>query len=440
MCAERLSRRRLLLSLGLTSALAGCTGTSDRNPGNETSTEGQPDESETDRQPNENNPETQADDTDRQFESFVTADDTQLTLDDQPVYLFGTRPHFVMNFNEPAEWIEEMFELMARNGYTLARVHAFQPSWGDESQQPQPGAVSEPVMQRLDRVIDTARTYGIRLSLMLINAKPALHIADGLDDKYGVNAHTYANYADTAEEYDDFYTTRECIELYKQRVETVLTRTNTITGVEYRNDPTILLWELGNEIEYEEPWKHEDPSLRPWIEEVSAHIKSLDENHLVTTGEFGWAGRNNYVADHQPDTVDLCSIHYYPGPRSYDLPNDPGRDHPGLLKDLIESGHRELNKPVYVGEYNWGVETGAEPPLQERNEQLRRMHEVFDETDVAAAAYHMLSLDTYHDWPRGNPTTFGDTDDGSMEEFRRVSEIQSDKSADGTLPERTLSQ
>jgi len=431
MCAKRLSRRRLLLSLGFTGTLAGCTGTADRNSSTETSTEGQLDESETD---------DQSDDTNSQFKSFVATDGTQLTLNDQPVHLFGTRPHFVMNFNEPAERIEEMFELMARNGYTLARVHAFQPSWGDESEQPQPGEVSEPVMKRLDRVINTARTYGIRLSLILLNGKPALHIADGLDDNYGVNAHTYANYADAAEEYDDFYTTRECIELYKQRVETVLTRTNTITGVEYRNDPAILMWELGNEIEYEEPWKHEDPSLQPWIEEASAHVKSLDENHLVTTGEFGWAGRNDYVADHQPDTVDLCSIHYYPGPQSYDLPNDPDRDHPGLLKDLIETGHRELSKPVYVGEYNWMVETGAEPPLQERNEQLRQIHEVFDETDVGAAAYHMLSLDTYHTWPRGNAKTFGDADKGSMEEFRRFAEIQFDKSADGTLPERTPSQ
>lgn len=412
MCAKRMSRRRLLLSLGLTSALAGCAETLDRNSGDD-----------------------QSDDIDSQFESFVTTDGTRLTLDDQPVYLFGTRPHFIMNFNESTGRIEEMFELMAQNGHTLARVHAFQPCWGDESKQPQPGEVSEPVMQRLDRVIDTARTYGIRLSLMLINAKPALHISDGLDDNYGVNAHTYANYADAAEEYDDFYMTPECIQLYKQRIEAVLTRTNTITGVEYRNEPAIMMWELGNEIEYEEPWKHEDPSLRPWIEEVSAHIKSLDENHLVTTGEYAWADRNNYLADHQPDTVDLCSIHYYPGPKSYDLRNDPERDHPGLLGDLIETGHQEIGKPVYVGEYNWMVETGAEPPLEERNEQLRRMHEVLNERNVAAAAYHMLSLDEYHNWPRGEATTFGDSDDGSMEEFRRFADVQSEKSADGTLPQ-----
>lgn len=373
-------------------------------------------------------------DTTSQFDSFVGVDGAELTIRGDSVHLFGTRPSDVMDLNHPSERTEEMFDLLAEEGYTLGRVHAYQPFWGDESKQPQPGEYNEEVMQQLDRVVNAARTRGIRLSLMLINAKPALHNSETLDDNPGVNAHTYANYADTAEEYDDFYTNEECKELYKQRVEAVLTRENTITGVEYRNEPAIAMWELGNEIEWSEPWKHDDPTLQPWITEMADYVKSIDNNHLVTTGEFGWANRNNFIADHEPENIDLCSVHYYPGPKSYDLPNDPERDHPGLLRDLIETGRQELDKPVYVGEYNWKVETGAEPPLSERNEQLRVIHEMLDDVDVAAAAFHSLSKSTYQDWPRGGATTFADTDDGSMDEFRRFAAIQYRKSADGTLP------
>jgi mannan endo-1,4-beta-mannosidase len=369
-----------------------------------------------------------------QVQSFVDVDGTELTIAGDSVHFFGTRPQNVMDLSHPAEWIEDNLDLMQREGYTLARVHAFQPFWGDESKQPQPGEYNEEVMQRLDRVVRAARVRGIRLSLMLLNGKPPYHNADDLADNPGVNAHTYANYAEGADTYDDFYTNAACKELYKQRVEAVLTRENTITGVEYRDEPAIAMWELGNEIEYAEPWTHDDPTLRPWIEEMSRHVKSIDENHLVTTGEFGWAGRNNYTADHAPDGVDLCSIHYYPGPQSYDLENDAERDHPGLLRDLIRTGQRELGKPVYVGEYNWQVETGAEPPLTERNEELRVIHDVLDDVDVAAAAYHSLAQSTQQDWPRGGATTFGDTDDGSMAEFERFAEIQYNKSADGALP------
>jgi len=188
---------------------------------------------------------------------------------------------------------------------------------------------------------------------MLVNGKPAFHHAEGMDDNYGVNVHTYARHVETAEGYDDFYTDPRCRELYRRRVEAVLTRENTITGVEYREDPTIAMWELGNEIEWEEPWTHDDPSLQPWVEEMAAHVKSIDDNHLVTTGEFGWAGRNDFLADHAPDTVDCCSVHYYPGPLAYDLASDPERSHPEFLASLVGTGQRELGKPVYVGEYNW---------------------------------------------------------------------------------------
>jgi mannan endo-1,4-beta-mannosidase len=434
-----MSRRRLLLSLGLTGALAGCTETADRNSGSETGTGGQPNENDTERQSDKTETDDQSDETSN-FESFVGVDGANLTIEGDRVHFFGTRPQNVMDFNHPMSWIEENFNLVEREGYTLARVHAFQPFWGDESRQPQPGEYNEAVMERLDRVIDAARGRGIRLSLMLLNGKPAYHNADDLDDNPGVNAHTYANHAASADTYDEFYSNDECKELYKQRVEAVLTRENTITGVEYRNDPAIAMWELGNEIEYAKPWTYDDPTLRPWIEEMASHVKSIDDNHLVTTGEFGWAGRNNFIDDHQPESVDVCSVHYYPGPQSYDLQNDPERDHPGLLKDLVQTGQQDLGKPVYVGEYNWQVETGAEPPLTERNEQLRVIHRALDEVDVAAAAYHSLAQSDQQNWPRGGATTFGDTDDRSMEEFRRFADIQSKKSADGTLPERPPSQ
>lgn len=367
-----------------------------------------------------------------QIESFVDVDGTDLTINGETAHFFGTHPENIMDLSHPASWIEEMLDLLAQEGYTLARVPALQWFWGDASKQPQPGETNEDVMQRLDRVIAGARVRGIRLSLVLINGKPALHEGG---DNYGVNVSTYANHAETADTYDEFYSNRECKDLYKQRVETVLTRENTITGIEYRNDPAIAMWELGNEIEYAEPWKHDDPTLQPWIKDMSQHVKSIDDNHLVTTGEFGWANRNNYRADHTPDSIDLCSIHYYPGPNSYDLANDPDRDHPGVLKELIETGHQDLGKPVYLGEYNWQVETGAQPPLAERNEQLQVIHELLDKMDVGAATYWSLALSNQQDWPRGGATTFGDTDDGSMTQFKRIAEIQYRKSAEATHPD-----
>ncbi|MBA0743709.1 hypothetical protein Gogos_006368, partial [Gossypium gossypioides] len=46
---------------------------------------------------------------------------------------------------------------------------------------------------------------------------------------------------------DDFYTNSLVKEYYKNHVKAVLTRNNTITGVLYKDDPTIFAWELINE-------------------------------------------------------------------------------------------------------------------------------------------------------------------------------------------------
>ena len=380
--------------------------------------------------------------------SFLERDGTQLTLDGDPVYLFGTRPGYVINLNETkpdvqrtlfGDRVDQMLNQVVQMGGTLARVHAFQPFWGDETLQPEPGQYNETVMKQLDRIIEAARIRGLRLSLMLINSKPAIHNADSIADKHGVNAHTYAYYADSAEEYDDFFTNSECKELYKQRVEAILTRENTITGVEYRNEPAIAMWELGNEIEWEEPWEHEDPTLRPWIEEMSSYVKSIDDNHLVTTGEFGWANRNNFVADHDPDGIDLCSIHYYPGPNGgYNLPDDPDKNHPELLEELIAVGQEQIGKPVYLGEYNWKVQEGADPPHPTRNEELRIIHESINQMDVSAAAFHALGLGSIENYPRAGATVYADDDEGSMTEFRRAAEQYHKKSADGTLSTSSL--
>jgi mannan endo-1,4-beta-mannosidase len=427
---DHISRRKLLALVGVTASVSGCSG----GGGGETAESPATDTVSTPTATATPDPATQT-----QFDSFVHADGRHLAVDGKRFHAFGTRPQNVMDLSHPVEWVDEMFTLLADEGYTLARVHAFQPFWGDESKQPAAGETSEDVMERLDLVVAAARRHGIRLSVMLINGKPALHSADSLDDNRGVNAHTYANEVASAEEYDDFYTDAECKRLYKQRVRTVLTRENTITGVAYRDEPAIAMWELGNEIEWAEPWKHSDPTLQPWPEEMANHVKSIDDNHLVTTGEFGWANRNNFVADHRPDAIDVTSMHYYPGPNGYDLPNDPERDHPGVLRDLIETSHDELELPAYVGEYNWGVETGAEPPLSRRNEELAVIHSMLDDVDVAAAAYHSLALSDQQDWPRGSATTFGDTDDGSMAEFRRFATIQREKSAPEALPNHTPS-
>lgn len=51
---------------------------------------------------------------------------------------------------------------------------------------------------------------------------------------------SYTNWTTTALGCDDFYTDPNAIQLYKNHVKTMLTRVNTVTGIAYGNDPTIM--------------------------------------------------------------------------------------------------------------------------------------------------------------------------------------------------------
>ena len=61
------------------------------------------------------------------------------------------------------------------------------------------------------------------------------------------------------------------------------------SGVVYKEDPTIFAWNLINEPRCES-WLVEgcEGRLQGWIEEMSAYVKLLDPNHLVTVGGEGF--------------------------------------------------------------------------------------------------------------------------------------------------------
>jgi len=75
---------------------------------------------------------------------------------------------------------------------------------------------------------------------------------------------------------------------YKQRLEHVVMRRNTVNGRIYRDDPTILAWILIAEpisAPFNYPVRPPEVTaveLRDWFQEMALHMKSLDSNHLVT--------------------------------------------------------------------------------------------------------------------------------------------------------------
>ena len=107
---------------------------------------------------------------------------------------------------------------------------------------------------------------------------------------------------------------RECIDSYKLLLTHLLNRVNSITGKRYGDDPTILAWETGNELQHN--LKGNIPPPGEWTVEVAQHLKSLAPRTLVMDGSFAKA--DSVDRSYAPEvlkskSVDAISYHYYGG-------------------------------------------------------------------------------------------------------------------------------
>lgn len=91
---------------------------------------------------------------------------------------------------------------------------------------------------------------------------------------------------------------------FKTWIKFLLTRVNPLTGVAYKDDPTIFAWELMNE-----PYAEPDDLYLRWVAEMSAFTKSIDPNHLVASGH---AGISNRLSEAPIPTIDFLTWHGYP--------------------------------------------------------------------------------------------------------------------------------
>ena len=217
------------------------------------------------------------------------------------------------------------------------------PNWN--ALQLRPGVYQEYVFQGLDYVLNKADELGVRLILPFVN---------NWDNYGGMNQYvawdkTYGD--DTATFHDDFYTDKDIKGWYKDHIAKVLNRINTFNGRMYKEDPTVFAWELANEP------RGDAKKWWPWINEMAAYVKSIDANHMLTTGAEGESGLREFKLFHNCPNIDFCTIHIYP--ESY----NPDLDFPtsmAFVKDRIWDGH-DLEKPVILEEF--GKYRDTDPPI-----------------------------------------------------------------------------
>jgi hypothetical protein len=149
-----------------------------------------------------------------------------------------------------------------------------------------PGRFNDEVYNSLDMTLAVANRKGIRIIFPFI---------DNARWWGGVEACA----AFRGKEREAFWTAPDLFEDYKAIVASVINRTNSVTGIKYRDDKAILAWETGNEL-----------NCPPeWTVKAAAFIKSIDKNHLVIDGYHLTPVRELSLQD---KNIDIVTTHYYP--------------------------------------------------------------------------------------------------------------------------------
>lgn len=331
---------------------------------------------------------------------FVRAEGLGFRLGDDPFYAPGTNIYYLLTYasdDDTRQYVDDVLEDAAAIGLKVVRTWAFcdgADQW--QALQTAPGVYSESVFCGMDYVIYKAEQLGLRLILPLVN---------NLDD-YGGMAQYIAwdavygsDPGEVATEHNDFYTDADTRQWYRDWVNAVINRRNTYTGVLYRDDPTIFAWELANEPRA--PGDESGDILQAWLEEMAAYVKSLDPNHMLTTGSEGlyshrsgdWmydgSEGTDFIRNHQVEGIDFATIHLYPDQwrMDYDASLRWYQEH-------VDDARDTLRMPLLLEEFAVGVRgTGSRA---QRDELYAGLLDLADRTDSAGWNFWMLAHDGYN--------------------------------------------
>jgi mannan endo-1,4-beta-mannosidase len=172
-----------------------------------------------------------------------------------------------------------------------------------------------------------------------------------------------------------FYESAAANALYRDYVRALVTRDNTVTGRAYREDPTIMAWQLANEPRPgagQGEGEHVLPAYVRWVRESAAFIKGLDPNHMVSTGSEGVAGciedADCFSEAHRTRDIDYLTLHLWPknwgwlGEGEMADAIDRVLDNAGDYIDRHVELARELEKPLVLEEFGLPRDAGDLEP------------------------------------------------------------------------------
>jgi sialate O-acetylesterase len=179
-----------------------------------------------------------------------------------------------------------------------------------------PGQFNEEAFKTIDKTLQIANELGVRIIIPFVD-----------NWWWWGGPREYAAFRNKPKE--AFWSDSTVLADVKATIAFLVNRTNTYTGVKYKDDKAILCWETGNEMEA--------PTYE-WTRQIAAYIKSLDANHLVAQGINSHVLTDEVMND---KNVDIVSTHNY-GTAERNFPD---------IRQAWEKAKGK--KPFFIGEFGF---------------------------------------------------------------------------------------
>jgi mannan endo-1,4-beta-mannosidase len=217
-----------------------------------------------------------------------------------------------------------------------------------------------------------------------------------------------------------FYAIPEAQAWYRDAIGTVIGRTNTVSGVAYADDPTVMSWQLANE-----PRPGSDEDGRPnadvyvkWIDETAAYIHGLAPKQLVSTGSEGEMGSLRdmelYVQAHSTPNVDYLTFHLWPSNWSWIDHEDPAARLESGLETSLDYIDRHIDvagkmgKPIVLSEFGLNRDKGSYDPASGVVARDRFYRAVYDRLLQRMQAGDAIAGSNFWAWGGRGRTTNAD--------------------------------
>jgi mannan endo-1,4-beta-mannosidase len=253
---------------------------------------------------------------------------TSFVIDGKTGYFAGSNSYWIGFLTNNAD-VDLVLDHLNQSGLKILRVWGF----NDVTRDPGSGTVwfqqlsasgskintGANGLQRLDYVVKSAESRGIKLIINFVN---------NWDDYGGMAAYLSA----FGGSHEGWYTNTKAQDQYRKYIAEVVSR--------YKTSTAVFAWELANEPRCS---GCSTDVIHTWATSVSAYIRGLDPDHMITLGDegFGVPGDTTYpygtsegvdfVKNLDIPNLDFGTFHMYPGSCEYPLPYPTGYKSQSLI-------------------------------------------------------------------------------------------------------------